>query len=52
MFFLPANPKCPSLDFYYFQHFRIHIPLNFTALTAGNVHGLAFWFDVAFHGST
>ncbi|CAB4022148.1 Histone-arginine methyltransferase CARM1 [Paramuricea clavata] len=31
---------------------RIHIPLNFTALTAGNVHGLAFWFDVAFHGSS
>ncbi|XP_065834158.1 histone-arginine methyltransferase CARM1-like isoform X2 [Oscarella lobularis] len=30
---------------------NITIPLKFTALTAGSIHGLAFWFDVAFIGS-
>ncbi|RWS00854.1 Histone-arginine methyltransferase CARMER-like protein [Dinothrombium tinctorium] len=31
---------------------RIHIPLNFVMLQSGEIHGLAFWFDVAFIGST
>lgn len=31
---------------------RIEIPLSFTLLQTGEVHGLAFWFDVAFFGST
>jgi len=31
---------------------RMEIPLSFTILQSGEVHGLAFWFDVAFHGST
>ena len=30
---------------------NIQIPLNFTMQQSGNVHGLAFWFDVAFIGS-
>ena len=30
---------------------RIEIPLEFHILQSGNVHGLAFWFDVAFIGS-
>lgn len=30
---------------------RIEIPLEFHMLTSGMVHGLAFWFDVAFIGS-
>ncbi|XP_041357226.1 histone-arginine methyltransferase CARMER-like [Gigantopelta aegis] len=29
----------------------IEIPLSFTIMTSGMVHGLAFWFDVAFFGS-
>merc|ERR1719319_1675478 len=29
---------------------RIEIPLEFHMLTSGTVHGLAFWFDVAFIG--
>jgi len=29
----------------------IEIPVSFTILQAGTVHGLAFWFDVAFIGS-
>uniref|UniRef100_A0A0A9XU93 type I protein arginine methyltransferase n=1 Tax=Lygus hesperus TaxID=30085 RepID=A0A0A9XU93_LYGHE len=31
---------------------RIEIPLEFHILETGTVHGLAFWFDVAFSGST
>ena len=31
---------------------RIYVPLSFTAFQSGTVHGLAFWFDVAFFGST
>uniref|UniRef100_A0A1B6CGN0 type I protein arginine methyltransferase n=2 Tax=Clastoptera arizonana TaxID=38151 RepID=A0A1B6CGN0_9HEMI len=31
---------------------RIEIPLEFYCLETGTVHGLAFWFDVAFAGST
>ncbi|KAJ8040599.1 Histone-arginine methyltransferase CARM1 [Holothuria leucospilota] len=30
---------------------RIEIPLSYTTHQAGAIHGLAFWFDVAFHGS-
>ncbi|KAF4528665.1 hypothetical protein B566_EDAN017540 [Ephemera danica] len=30
---------------------RIDIPLEFHLLESGTVHGLAFWFDVAFQGS-
>jgi len=30
---------------------RIEIPLEFHMLSSGTVHGLAFWFDVAFIGS-
>lgn len=30
---------------------RIEIPLEFTMLQSATVHGLAFWFDVAFEGS-
>jgi len=30
---------------------RIEIPLRFTAHSSGTVHGLAFWFDVAFIGN-
>jgi len=30
---------------------RIEIPLHFTAHSSGTVHGLAFWFDIAFIGS-
>jgi len=28
------------------------IPVSFEMQQAGNVHGLAFWFEVAFLGST
>ncbi|XP_054279771.1 histone-arginine methyltransferase CARMER isoform X2 [Macrosteles quadrilineatus] len=31
---------------------RIEIPLEFYMLESGTVHGLAFWFDVAFSGSS
>ncbi|XP_046461394.1 histone-arginine methyltransferase CARMER-like isoform X2 [Daphnia pulex] len=31
---------------------RMDIPLEFHALQSGLVHGLAFWFDVAFFGSS
>jgi len=31
---------------------RIEIPLEFHMLQSGTVHGLAFWFDVAFIGSS
>ena len=30
---------------------RIEIPFQYDISTAGNIHGLAFWFDVAFVGS-
>ena len=31
---------------------RIEIPLQFKTHQSGAIHGLAFWFDVAFIGST
>ena len=30
---------------------NIEIPVSFTMIQSGTVHGLAFWFDVAFLGS-
>lgn len=30
---------------------RVEIPFTFTLQQSGLVHGLAFWFDVAYHGS-
>ena len=30
---------------------HIEIPVTFTILQSGTVHGLAFWFDVAFIGT-
>uniref|UniRef100_A0AAV2L8I2 Protein arginine N-methyltransferase domain-containing protein n=1 Tax=Knipowitschia caucasica TaxID=637954 RepID=A0AAV2L8I2_KNICA len=30
---------------------RFHIPFKFSLLQSGLVHGLAFWFDMAFKGS-
>jgi histone-arginine methyltransferase CARM1 len=30
---------------------NIVIPVHYQAITSGNIHGLAFWFDVAFIGS-
>lgn len=33
------------------SHFRMEIPFVFTLLQSGVVHGLAFWFDVAYAGS-
>nr|CAD7459332.1 unnamed protein product [Timema tahoe] len=43
-----------SLDFKSAQEQDLHhidIPLEFHVLESGSVHGLAFWFDVAFGGS-
>lgn len=34
------------------NNFRVDIPLEFHALQTGICHGLAFWFDVAFNGSS
>lgn len=34
-----------------FDLHQLSIPLEFDILEAGTVHGLAFWFDVAFEGS-
>lgn len=31
---------------------RIEIPLEFQILETGTIHGLAFWFDVCFEGSS
>ncbi|KAI5704369.1 hypothetical protein M8J76_000406 [Diaphorina citri] len=31
---------------------NIHIPVEWTLMKTGTIHGLAFWFDVAFIGST
>jgi histone-arginine methyltransferase CARM1 len=35
-----------------FDLHRIEIPLEFPILETGTVHGLAFWFDVSFEGSS
>lgn len=31
--------------------YNIEIPVSFVIMQSGTVHGLAFWFDVAFLGS-
>ncbi|XP_073999592.1 arginine methyltransferase 4 isoform X3 [Rhodnius prolixus] len=44
-----------SVDFNHAEEKDLHkivIPLDFYMLETGTVHGLAFWFDVAFTGST
>ncbi|XP_077981089.1 histone-arginine methyltransferase CARM1-like [Glandiceps talaboti] len=43
-----------TLDFEKTNEFDLHridIPLTYTVSTSGTVHGLAFWFDVAFIGN-
>jgi histone-arginine methyltransferase CARM1 len=43
-----------TVDFMTASEFDLHqlvVPLEFDILEAGTVHGLAFWFDVAFEGS-
>ncbi|XP_014663044.1 PREDICTED: histone-arginine methyltransferase CARMER-like isoform X2 [Priapulus caudatus] len=43
-----------SVDFQTAEETDLHhieIPLDFRAISSGHVHGLAFWFDVAFLGS-
>ncbi|XP_054723835.1 histone-arginine methyltransferase CARMER-like isoform X2 [Uloborus diversus] len=44
-----------TVDFLVAQETDLHkidIPLNFVLNQTGEIHGLAFWFDVAFFGST
>lgn len=44
-----------TVDFMTASEFDLHqlsIPLEFDILESATVHGLAFWFDVAFEGST
>jgi len=48
----PAN-KCP-VDFLAINEqdlYVIDVPLKFNMTMTGNLHGLAFWFDLAFIGS-
>ena len=43
-----------SLDFKTAEEedlYTLDIPLKFEVETSGTIHGLAFWFDVAFIGS-
>ena len=43
-----------SLDFKEAEEedlYTLDIPLKFEVHTSGTIHGLAFWFDVAFIGS-
>lgn len=52
---LMAKPVTHTVDFLTAAEedlHRIEVPLHFTVHTAGTVHGLAFWFDVLFQGST
>ncbi|XP_032243149.2 histone-arginine methyltransferase CARMER [Nematostella vectensis] len=51
---LMAKPVTHSVDFLEIEEQDLHrmeIPLQFTILTSGSLHGLAFWFDVCFRGS-
>jgi len=44
-----------SLDFLTADEQQLHkidIPLEYYILESGTIHGLAFWFDVAFQGSS
>jgi len=49
-----AKSKCYTIDFLTANESDLHcidIPFNFTITQNGEVHGLAFWFDVAFLGT-
>jgi histone-arginine methyltransferase CARM1 len=49
-----AAPVKHSIDFLTTKEeelFNIEIPLKYDVHTVTSVHGLAFWFDVAFLGS-
>lgn len=49
-----AKSQCYSVDFRTAEEFDLHtidIPFEFTINQNGEVHGLAFWFDVAFLGT-
>jgi len=50
---LMAKPCVHSTNFLTTQEEELHkisIPLHYTMLSTGTIHGLAFWFDVAFLG--
>ncbi|XP_065185162.1 histone-arginine methyltransferase CARMER-like [Sycon ciliatum] len=52
---LLARPNRHSVDFSTADEkdlHRIHFPVTFQVLSPGTVHGIAFWFDVAFIGSS
>ncbi|XP_073228080.1 histone-arginine methyltransferase CARMER-like [Porites lutea] len=52
---LMAKPVTHTVDFLSAAEedlHRIEIPLHFVVHSAGTVHGLAFWFDVLFQGSS
>lgn len=49
-----AKSHCYSVDFLTAHEKDLHrmdIPFSFVMLQSGEIHGLAFWFDVAFLGS-
>ena len=49
-----ARPHKYTVDFQTADEKDLHnieIPVSFTITQPGTVHGLAFWFDVAFIGS-
>ena len=49
-----AKSQKHTVDFQTANETDLHnivMPLNFTMQQSGNIHGLAFWFDVAFIGS-
>ena len=49
-----ARSQKYTVDFQQAHETDLHvmeIPVSFTMLQSGSVHGLAFWFDVAFIGS-
>ncbi|KAK3735416.1 hypothetical protein QZH41_016866 [Actinostola sp. cb2023] len=51
---LMAKPITHTVDFLTSEEddlHRINIPVKFTILNSGSLHGLAFWFDVLFQGS-
>ncbi|KAK6179044.1 hypothetical protein SNE40_011491 [Patella caerulea] len=50
-----AKPFKYTVDFQTADETELHvidIPLTFTTISTGMVHGLAFWFDVGFFGSS
>jgi histone-arginine methyltransferase CARM1 len=49
-----AHPQAHRIDFSVADETDLHtinIQLSFTLQSTGYIHGLAFWFDVAFIGS-